>query len=1133
MTPERWRRVKEIFEKAAEIDSADRLAFLREECAGDEFLLKEVEELLACHEVPDAPIEKAAEQGMVQLRREMAALAGGSEDGAGLTSDAARTGVPHGFSAGDNKGAFIAGWDRYELVEFIAEGGMGRVYKAVDPVLKRPVALKFLRGDDQRQVERFLQEARAQAQVQHEHICRVYEVGEVQGRHYIAMQYISGQTLAQAARCLTLEQRVTMMKQVAEAVNAAHRLGLIHRDLKPTNIMVERAEDGTWKPYVMDFGLVRDVASPGMTTTGVVMGTPAYMSPEQASGAWSQVDIRSDVYSLGATLYEILTGRPMFEGPPMSILGSVAERDPEPLRSIDATIPLDIETIVMKCVEKGPDRRYQSAKALADELGRFLVGEPILARRSSVWHRLQKKAKRHKALLAVTGAASMILLFLLGTGLYSRWKSDAIAGYAQVYGQRAKEIELTMRTAYMRPRHDIRPERARVLELLRQIESSMSVDGKLAEGPGYAALGKAHLLLHEHDEAYDSLERAWDRGYREAELGYNLGLALGAQYQRALEKAQRAGSSQLREKAVRDAQSRYRDPALAYLKASAGQPGVSTEYVEGLIDLYEGRYESCIAKAAKAHAACPWLTDARKLAGDAYSSRGLHRMNKGDHNGSMADYRQAIGSYRVCQEIFRSDPEVHDAEARTWERVLYAEYNRGKGDNEAFDGALRACDASMQCNPDRAEPYARKSAVLWRWAQYCDDTGRDPRESSERAEEQAKQAIQRDAGSAEAYLDLGMARLILGYYAHEHGRMARSQLESSISSFRKALEREPNEPFLIQRLGNGLRVLGEHQLRIGLDPSSCLSEAALILQRAIEGDPTNRMSHVNLALIRMAQADYEAEQGRDPRRMLSQSLEALSEALRLSPEFPYALAYTGIVYSRMARIALATGEDPTPFLQQADSRLHSASGSAPLLQEMHTEMIGMNACKAECELERNRSPSDSLEAGRRALKRAIEIAPAAYQPHQQAAILETVAGRWAMKSGRSPEPAFRSALDHLQAALRLNPLDGGLDALVATLYRWKAEYDLTKGLHPEKDIREGLAASARSTEAHRRQWEAMAIAGTLELLRARSQPQTVVKAECARQAAEKLGHAIQNSILLRHDYAPLLEQARAMSSAVD
>jgi eukaryotic-like serine/threonine-protein kinase len=241
--------------------------------------------------------------------------------------------------------------ERYEDIQFLGEGGMGTVYRGRDPRLGRTVALKLLKGTDPGLLQRFLQEARSQAKIQHEHVCRVYDAGEANGEPFIAMQYIEGESLSRMSEQLTLEQRVKIMREVSAAVHEAHRLGLIHRDIKPGNILVEVGGDGTFKPYVMDFGLAKEVADRGQTVTGAVLGTPAYMSPEQAKGEVSSMDRRSDVYSLGATLYNLIAGRPPFVAEhPWKLLLLVAFEDAPALSTVKKGVPADLETIVMKCL---------------------------------------------------------------------------------------------------------------------------------------------------------------------------------------------------------------------------------------------------------------------------------------------------------------------------------------------------------------------------------------------------------------------------------------------------------------------------------------------------------------------------------------------------------------------------------------------------------------------------------------------------------------------------------------------------------------------------------------------------------------------------------------------------------------
>jgi len=300
-------------------------------------------------------------------------------------------------------GALDAGAPRYQIGEVVGRGGMGIVCRGRDVVLHRDVALKFLRSDDPAQVERFLREARVQARLDHEHVCRVYDVGELGGMPYIAMQLVGGRTLRDVAAELPLSRKIELVEQAASAVHAAHASGLIHRDLKPSNILVERVADGATKAYVVDFGLAREIDQ-GSTVTRGLLGTPAYLAPEQARGD-RNVDVRADVYGLGATLYEVVTGRPPFEGSMAEVLAAVLEREPIPPRELDRAIPVELETIICKCLEKDPRRRYESAQALADDLRRFRAGEPIAARPARPWARLLKAARRRP--LAATIAVAL------------------------------------------------------------------------------------------------------------------------------------------------------------------------------------------------------------------------------------------------------------------------------------------------------------------------------------------------------------------------------------------------------------------------------------------------------------------------------------------------------------------------------------------------------------------------------------------------------------------------------------------------------------------------------------------------------------------------------------------------------
>jgi len=333
----------------------------------------------------------------------------------------------------------------YELISEIARGGMGVVYRARQNKMNRVVALKmilsgqFASAED---VKRFYTEAEAAGKLDHPGIVPVYEVGECDGRHFFSMGFVEGQSLAAkiADGPLPSQEAVQLMRQISEAIAYAHGQGVIHRDLKPANVLV----DQQGAPRVTDFGLAKNLENEsGLTQTGSVMGTPSYMPPEQASGKMSKIGPLADVYSLGAMLYCLLTGRPPFQAPSaVDTLLQVVDTDPVPPRRLNPRIPADLETVCLKCLDKDPAKRYKSAGALAEELDRFLRGEPILARPIGRAARGVRWCKRNPVVATLVAG----ILFVLVTGLSV---SAALAVLAQNERQKvaAANVELSQALA--------------------------------------------------------------------------------------------------------------------------------------------------------------------------------------------------------------------------------------------------------------------------------------------------------------------------------------------------------------------------------------------------------------------------------------------------------------------------------------------------------------------------------------------------------------------------------------------------------------------------------------------------------------------------------------------------------------
>jgi serine/threonine-protein kinase len=846
---------------------------------------------------------------------------------AGITPPTA--GVPPATESREVPSFPVSGWDRYELVGFLGEGGMGRVFSARDPRLGRDVALKFLKDEDAELARRFLVEARAQARVEHPAVCPVWEVGDVEGHLYIAMPLLKGRNLKDAARDMTLEQVVEVVARVADGLHAAHRIGLVHRDVKPGNVLVETTPDGERRPWVMDFGLVRDASVEGMTVTGLALGTPWYMPPEQALGRHAAIDRRSDVYSLGVTLYELLAGSLPFVGEtPFDVMNRVLTEEPAPPSRHAPGLPADLETIVLKCLEKEPTRRYDSARALADDLRRFLDDEPIAARPTGPVARLLRSVRRNPALAILAAGLTLALVSFAAFAVLARIQSARRAEIARSLGEEVRETEILVRwISHLLPLHDVNRERAIVRYRMRDLEARLPSMGAAAAAPGAYALGRGHLVLGELDAARERLQRAWDGGVRTPEAAYALGVTLAHLYERERRAFSAAPSPEERERLRREADAALRDPALGFLEKARGARMDSPEYAEALVAELQGELDRAIELARSSAESKPWLYEARLLLGRALRRRGLERMEAGRDVEALPDWEAAEAAYRAAVEIARSAPDAYQGVCSLYRDRADAAQIRGRSATRELEGAARWCEGAVEADPSNALALLRASDVEWQWGIELASEGKDPRARFEKAVALAERTIPSRFDLSYALDNVGIARVNLAQWEAATGIDPGPSFAKAEEAFRRCTIEFPNLFSAHCNLAETLNAKARFGLTLAREPTALLAEARRTLERG-----ETFAGHFCLALGWVVSASVESQwallSGHDPTSSAEEAARRLELLRKVNPG-----AVAGLLEAATARLAVAEhrfleGEAPTSELQAARRLALEASAAS-------------------------------------------------------------------------------------------------------------------------------------------------------------------------------------------------------------
>jgi serine/threonine-protein kinase len=834
----------------------------------------------------------------------------------------------------------------YELLEEVARGGMGVVYKARQVSLNRTVALKMiLKGEfaSPEEVQRFRMEAEAAANLDHPNIVPIYEVGEHQGQPYFSMKFVEGGNVGQhVGRLLDRQQEAArLLVAVARAVHYAHQRGILHRDLKPANILLSfsgRSESGAaglmplieGVPHVTDFGLAKRVGgrstAPPLTHSGAAVGTPSYMAPEQASGRKDALTTAADVYSLGAILYECLTGRPPFQADtPLDTLMEVVHREPIAPRLLRPPVHRDLETICLKCLQKEPGKRYAGAAALADDLRRYLAGEPILARPVGRLERLGRWCLRNPALTAAAAALAVAVLVSCAFALSAaRSAADLRTALA--------EAERHAREAQRRA-EEAQRERARAEESFRQahqaVNACLRVSNDLDPVPGVQPLRK-RLLAATLQYYQEFLQERGDDPALKAELA--------ATYFGIGEISSATGSQTKALDAYGRALALYQELA----RAHPDDPRYQADMAHALGNM--GLMQAAISRPAAARESTRQaLALVERLVGDHPSDRGLLRDLAGSYeqlgarDRDSGDFGQALEHFRQGRTLYEQLLCVNPRSAAAQEDLALCVNNTGVlyGKLDRLEEALRWFEAAGGIRAKlAAEERGNAAHELALAASYRDQglthqrLGR--RDEALRLFERAKDLRARMARENPS-LTLYQSDLAASLNDLGNVHLANQQLKEALARYNEALgiqlrlaRIDPNVTHLKNDLARTHyacgRVLGAN--RQYQDALRAYGRARTLQENLVRADPGDHEYQHDLAetIQEVGQTLAQLKRPEEGLAALGQATEHERAALKLAPQVPKYRRSLGDLDAALAEAARRLGRPEVAAAALLDRR---------------------------------------------------------------------------------------------------------------------------------------------------------------------------------------------------------------------
>ncbi len=646
---------------------------------------------------------------------------------------------------------------QWKIIELLGQGGMSIIYlvERTDKQLSQQAALKIIPNAiaSQSMIDRFVRERQILSDLNHNNIAKLYDAGVTENDiPWFVMELVQGDDILSFAdkNDLNAEQRIILFRQVCDALSYAHSHGVIHRDIKPSNLMIN--EDKVVK--LLDFGIASTDEQQKLTMTGAVIGTPGYMSPEQAKGMTQLLDRRTDIFSLGVLLYKLLKNEMPFQAASISEISFRIINDEPTLMGNE--VSADLQAIAFKCLEKKRSQRYQSVKQLNKDITAYLNGDAISARKITFFGRQGKKIKKHPLISSIITVAILATIFGIGNGVYQTLETFKRVKIAEKHLSRAQEIKAKVRRTHMMPFHNVRDKYQSILSEIEVLEKDIESSGSDTTGLSSFALGIAFLAMDKKDRAYEYFKLAKNKGWESPELSSGLGLTLTYKWTNARVYARTIENETEKKAYIQKQRKMLYEPAINHLKIASS--GLSTSnYVAAYLQYLERDYEKAIESIEKEIQFNPWHFEAFRLANTIYTQKYYHLLRNQSHNQSKHYLTKAADALGKALEIGRSAPINYEENCILMASIIQSQsFDSPEKIDDTFNKGLNICNRALTLFSE-PQPVTINGSLqqLYRFkANHLINQGKDPTELLEKAIVTLKKLIDQYSNHEMNYVEM-------------------------------------------------------------------------------------------------------------------------------------------------------------------------------------------------------------------------------------------------------------------------------------------------------------------------------------------------------------------------------------------